>query len=175
MSKARMSRSCTAGAEEAETNSAFAVQIKYKGQRGERTCERRFMHGGTSVLAAVGFLAIAIPFSDSASAQRQIALKNGESVDLGVVYYTSKCKSIVIGTPEVEILDGPPELTLTIRPGMVVPRARGCTNPVLGGTLVAMAKGVKKSKMVRLVFRVKYKTMDGDRQVAKTYHVGLFP
>jgi hypothetical protein len=134
------------------------------------------MHGGTSVLAAVvAIFAIAIPFSDSKSAPRQIALKNGESVDLGNVYYTVKCKSTMIGLPEVEILDGPPELTVTVRPAMVVPRARGCTNKVPGGTLVATAKGVKESKTVKVVFRVKYKTTDGDRQVAKTYEVGLFP
>jgi hypothetical protein len=39
-----------------------------------------------------------------------IALKSGESFELGDVYWiSSTCNSMLIGTPEVEILDGPPE------------------------------------------------------------------
>jgi hypothetical protein len=106
---------------------------------------------------------------------RRIALKDGESMELGIVYFVANCKSITTGTPEVEILEGPPEITLTIKEGMVVPRTQGCTNKVHGGTIVASAKDVKQSKSARLVYRVKYKTKDGDRQVANAYYVELFP
>ena len=37
-----------------------------------------------------------------------IALKSGESADLGSVYSVVNCKSILKSAPEVEILDGPP-------------------------------------------------------------------
>lgn len=136
-----------------------------------------------SLLAAIGFFVSAMIF-DNACAQpniptapqiRRIALKNGETTELGHVYWTTNCRSIMVGTPEVEILEGPPELTLTIKPGMVVNRAAGCTNQVPGGTLVATAKDVQGTKTARLVYRVKYKTRDGDRQVANTYNVELFP
>jgi hypothetical protein len=131
------------------------------------------------LFGVIGYFAGAMVFGNACAQPtpqiRRIALKSGETVELGSVAFTSNCRSIMIGTPEVEILDGPPELTLTIRPGMVVNRAAGCANPVQGGTLVATAKDVQAAKTARLVYRVKYKTRDGDRQVANTYSVELFP
>jgi hypothetical protein len=106
---------------------------------------------------------------------RTIALKSGETIDLLPVYWIVNCKSTVIGEPQVEIMEGPPELSLTIRPGMVVPRAQGCTNQVSGGTMVVAAKDIAERKTARLVYRVKFKTRDGDRQGAQTYSVELFP
>ncbi len=136
----------------------------------------------TSVFGAIGFFVSAMVFGNACAQPipttpqiRRIALKSGETTELGTVYWTSNCRSTMIGTPEVEILDGPPELTLTIRPGMVVPRANGCTNQVSGGTLIAAAKDVQATKTARLVYRVKYRTRDGDRQSANTYSVELFP
>src|SRR4051812_13274671 len=72
-------------------------------------------------------------------AQQRLALKNGESVDIGQVFFISNCRSIVIGQPEVEILDGPDEVTLSIRPEMVLPRAHKCAKLVQGGILVVTA------------------------------------
>jgi hypothetical protein len=106
---------------------------------------------------------------------RTIAMKSGETVELGSAYWATNCKSIAIGEPQAEILEGPPELTLTVRPGMVVPRAQGCINQIPGGTLVAEAKEIPEKKSARLVIRVKFKTKDGDRQAAQTYFVELFP
>ena len=106
---------------------------------------------------------------------RRIALKSGESVELGTVYYVMNCRSVMVGKPEIEILEGPPEVKLTIREGDVVPRAQGCSGNVPGGTLIATALDVKETKIARLIYRVKYKTKDGDRQVANAYYVGLLP
>jgi hypothetical protein len=106
---------------------------------------------------------------------RRIALKSGENVELGTVYYVMNCRSVMVGKPEIEILEGPPEVKLTIREGDVVPRARGCSGKVPGGTLIATALEVKEAKIARLIYRVKYKTKDGDRQVANAYYVDLLP
>jgi hypothetical protein len=106
---------------------------------------------------------------------RTIALKSGEALDLNPVYWVTNCKSIVIGEPQVEIMEGPPEVTLTIRPGMVVPRNQGCTNEISGGTMVVAAKDVAQKKSARLVYRVKFRTRDGDRQTAQVFSVELFP
>jgi hypothetical protein len=136
------------------------------------------------VSGAIGFLVSAMIFGNASAQQgalptvpqvRTIALKSGESIELSTFYYVMNCKSIATAPPEVEILEGPPELTLTLRPGMVVPRNQGCTNQVSGGTMVAAAKDVQEKKTARLVFRVKYKTKDGDRQNAQIYSVELFP
>src|SRR5216684_4018634 len=64
-----------------------------------------------------------------AHAQTRVALKSGETTELGLVYYISNCASIMVGNPEIEVLDGPPELTLSFKPGMVIPRAQNCAKP----------------------------------------------
>ena len=106
---------------------------------------------------------------------RRIALKSGESVELGPVYWVVKCRSIVVGVPAVEVLEGPAELELSIKEGMVLPRRQNCAKTVDGGTLVATAKDVKEPVQARLTYRVKYKTKDGDRQGGGVINVSLFP
>jgi hypothetical protein len=85
------------------------------------------------------------------------------------------CKSIVVGLPEVEILDGPPDVTLSIREEMVLPRRQACPNRVPGGTVVATAKEVQSASQVKLTYRLKFKTKDGPRQTAHVYNISLFP
>jgi hypothetical protein len=110
-----------------------------------------------------------------AHAQQAIALKNGESTELGTVWYVANCRSIMVGMPEVEILEGPPGLTLSIKEAMVLPRRLNCANQVPGGILVATAKDVSDPVQGKLIYRIKYKTKDGDRQLSNTYNVSLFP
>lgn len=50
-----------------------------------------------------------------AFAQQRVAVKNGETVELGTVYYISNCRSIMLGKPEIEVLDGPKEVELSAR------------------------------------------------------------
>jgi hypothetical protein len=106
---------------------------------------------------------------------RRLALKSGENVELGTVYYVANCRSIMIGKPEVEVLEGPPEVKLIIKEGDVVPRRAGCSGKVPGGTLVLAVSEIKETKIARLIYRVKYQTKDGDRQAANAYYLGLVP
>jgi hypothetical protein len=108
-------------------------------------------------------------------AQTRIALKSGESAELQIVYWIRRCASILVGNPEVEILEGPAELTLAIKPGMVLPRAQACAKPVQGGTLIVTAKDIDERKQATLTYRIKYKTKEGDRQQGGVYNVTLFP
>jgi hypothetical protein len=74
----------------------------------------------------------------------------------------------MIGQPEVEILEGAPELSLAIKEEEVVPRRFGCTNKVPGGKLILTAKGsVTEKKEVNLIYRLKYRTKEGDRQTCR--------
>ena len=111
----------------------------------------------------------------SAHAQARITLKSGESTELGLVYWVLNCASIVVGNPEVEVLEGPDELTLEIKKGNVIPRRQNCAKPVPGGTLVVTAKEVNERKDAKLTYRIKFKTKQGDRQQSGTYNVSLFP
>jgi hypothetical protein len=107
---------------------------------------------------------------------KNIALKSGESVELGDVFYISlNCKSLLKGTPTVEILDGPPGVTVVINPANVVPRAYSCANPVAGGKLIVSAKDIQDYSHTRMVLRVNYQTLNGDRQNARNINITLFP
>ena len=132
------------------------------------------MHGSNRTLA----IGVAL-FLSSAAAHGQntlrVALKNGESVDIGPVYVITNCKSIVIGRPDVESLEGPPEVTVSIREEMVLPRLQNCAQKVPGGTVVLTAKDLTASKEAKITYRVKYKTKDGDRQRGVVVNVSLFP
>src|SRR5262249_56259031 len=84
----------------------------------------------------------------------RISLKSGETVELRSVYFIRNCRSILTENPIIEVLEGPEELTLTIKPGTVIPRSKNCSNPVAGGTVVARASEVKAPKESRLTYRV---------------------
>jgi hypothetical protein len=129
-----------------------------------------------SVILHLGFAGVAsIAGAQAQPSSQNLALKNGESSELHPVYWVVNCRSIVVGTPVIEILEGPAELTLALKEGKVLPRRQNCANEVPGGTVVATAKDVTEPKQAKLTYRIKYKTKDGDRQTGHIYNVSLFP
>jgi hypothetical protein len=132
--------------------------------------KQRVMASRWIIVAAV-IAVSAVP----AFAQQRVAVKNGETVELGTVYYISNCRSIMLGKPEIEVLDGPKEVELSVKEGMVIPRRYNCAKPVAGGTVVLTAKDVAEPMDSTITYRVKYKTKDGDRQVSQVYKLSLFP
>src|SRR4051812_5980224 len=72
-----------------------------------------------------------------------IALRSGESAELGHLYWIVNCRSVLKSTPEAEILDGPPGVSLAIKTSMITPRAQRCSNQVPGGTLVITAGNIE--------------------------------
>ena len=131
-----------------------------------------------TVVGAGFCLGSTVLFSGTAAYAQQpqaIALKSGDSAELQNVYFVINCTSIVIGSPEIEVLEGPAELTVEIKEGMVIPRRQNCAKAVPGGTVIATAKEVKERAQARLTYRVKFKTKAGDRQESHVYSVSLFP
>ena len=118
---------------------------------------------GSLFFAAMAF---ASNLADAQTAPRRLALKSGESTDLYPVYYVANCRSIMIGLPEVEVLEGPTEVALNIREEPVLPRRQGCAAKVPGGTLILTAKTVSEQIEAKLTVRVNYKTKDGPRQTS---------
>lgn len=105
-----------------------------------------------------------------------IALKNGETMEFGDVYLISTdCRSLLTGTPGVEIMDGPPGVSVAIKQAMVVPRGHSCAKPVTGGKMIITAKDIEDYSRSSMVLRVTYKTRDGDRQRSQHINVTLFP
>src|SRR5262245_52417510 len=97
-----------------------------------------------------------------ASAQ-DLSLKSGESMDLYPVYWISECKSLLRSFAGIDILEGPPGVVLSIREDMVLAR-RQCPNKVPGGIVVVTVKDVPAKVSGVLRFRVRYNTVDGERQ-----------
>jgi hypothetical protein len=124
------------------------------------------------LVLGLGFI-LGVPCAD---AQNRVVLRKGEAIELTAVYYISNCRSIMIGLPEVEIVEGAAELSLAFKEEQVVPRKFGCVNKVPGGKLILSANGsVTERTEVNLVYRVKYRTKDGDRQIGGANIVTLFP
>jgi hypothetical protein len=104
-----------------------------------------------------------------------IALKSGESTEVGPVYWVINCKSLLKSTPEVEILDGPPAVTASIKEELVLPRFQNCASKVPGGTLVLAAKDIEDPSYTRLTIRVTFRTRDGDRRLSQVFNLSLIP
>src|SRR5262249_51173763 len=146
--------------------------------RSSRRCAMRLRGLAASVVRAFTLsICVAGLSVGAANAQSEgsLALKSGESVELGSVYWVANCRSTMIGLPEVEILECPPGLTLTVKEAMVLPRRQNCPSKVSGGILSAAVGEVKDRLQAKLLYRLKYKTKDGDRQRSHTFDVSLFP
>jgi hypothetical protein len=128
----------------------------------------------TAILLAVAGVGIGAA-ANAQDAPRRLMVKNGESIEVGAVYYVAHCRSIMVGLPEVEVLEGPSEVTLSIKEEPVLPRRLGCANKVAGGTLMLTAKGVTEPTESKLAYRLRYKTKDGDRQTSNAYVISLYP
>jgi hypothetical protein len=126
-------------------------------------------------LAIAGLLASAGAHAQTISGSPSLALKSGESIEVGNVYYVANCRSLLKSTPEVEILDGPPGVTATIKEAMVLPRRGNCANRVPGGTLVLTAKDIEDPSYGALTVRLTFNTKDGERKFSRVYNVSLLP
>jgi hypothetical protein len=106
---------------------------------------------------------------------KRIALRSGESIELQQYLFIVNCRSLLIGTPLLDVLEGPPEVTLTLREGMVFPRRQKCPKPVPGATVIATAKDVAEPKEAKLTIRLRFNTKEGERQGSNSYVLSLFP
>lgn len=132
----------------------------------------------------IAFAAVALAYFAGGSAGAQtiqaavsdIALKNGESTEFADVWWISNdCRSLLIGTPEVEIMEGPPGVSAVIKPAKVVPRTYSCANAIPGGKMIITAESVEEHSRSTMVLRITFKTRNGVRQRSRNIRVTLFP
>jgi hypothetical protein len=126
-------------------------------------------------LAIVGILGRAQAHAQTIWGSASIALKSGESVEVGNVYYAINCRSLLKSAPEVEVLEGPPGVTASIKEGMVLPRASNCAKRVPGGTLVLTAKDIEDPSYTPLTLRFIFRTKDGERKLSQVFNLSLVP
>ena len=113
--------------------------------------------------------------ADAQAPPSRLALKNGETIEVGPVYWVANCRSVMIGLPEIEILEGPAGVTLGIKEEGVLPRRQGCAAKVPGGRLMMSAKDITEQAEAKVTYRLSYKTKDGPRQTSNSYILSLFP
>ncbi len=124
--------------------------------------------------ALAAFALSGLPAVAADNDAKTLAAKGGESVDLMAVYGAHNCQSTLAATPEVEVLQGPPEVKLSVKEDLVTPK--NCKNKIKGGFVVASIAKIDKPVDGKLTFRVKYKAKDGQsRQTSHVYSVTLFP
>jgi len=120
---------------------------------------------------------VAIPRIPSArAADETIALKSGETADLGNLFFVVNCKSLLNGPIAIEVLEAPPGVTASVKEQKVIPRKFNCAKEVPGGHLLVTASGdVKVRTQGILTVRLKFPTKDGERQQSRSINVTLFP
>jgi hypothetical protein len=129
-----------------------------------------------AALATICLAAAMIIAGVSAQAAEVIALKSGETAEIANLFWVANCRSLLKGPMTVEILDGPADVTASIREQKIVPHALNCAKPVVGGVLLLTApKEVKQRTQAKLILRVKYPTVDGERQKGHDIDLTLVP
>jgi hypothetical protein len=100
-----------------------------------------------------------------------IALKSGESEEVSDLYYVTNCMSLLNSAPQVEVVDGPPGVTASIKEDMVLPRQQKCAAKVKGAKLLVSAAKVEDPSFSQLAVRVTYDTREGIRK--QTFYINL--
>jgi hypothetical protein len=127
------------------------------------------------ILIAIAFLTIAGQVSaQSPSPPETISIRDGETVPLGKVTWVNAatCESFFKSVQQVDMMEGPSEVSLKFEPGKVLTT---CKKYVNGGTIMATAKGVTEYMDSMLVYRVRFTGKDGPHEFTRRYHVLLFP
>lgn len=128
------------------------------------------------LVTALFGICIALCPLQSIEAAESLAIKSGESIELGTLFWVTNCRSILKGSVKAEILEGPSGLSVTVRDQKVVPRSANCAKEVPGGILVLTAdKDVKARAQGKLTIRMKYPTLDGERQKSREIDMTVLP
>jgi hypothetical protein len=139
------------------------------------------MHLMSKMLGVIVGLALMTAASTPARSQinqalmSEVALKSGESVELGDLLWTVNCRTYLKGLPQVEILDGPPAVTVAVKEKMILPRFKQCAKRVPGGTLSLTAGDITDESYTTLRLRIKYNTLEGPRDRSVSLRVALIP
>jgi hypothetical protein len=134
------------------------------------------MQSRFAALSAIS-LAVTTAFTGvPAQAAEVVALKSGETVELGNEFFAVNCRSLLKGPITVEVLEGPSDVTASIREQKIIPHIQNCAKPVEGGVLLLTApKEIKARTQAKLILRVKYPTVDGERQKSRDIDLTLLP
>jgi len=144
--------------------------------------------GGGMTMRVISTLAAALAIATPAFAQQQqqipaptlFSIRGGETLPLrAFASVTPDCVSTFAHVDGIDILDGPPEITMKFELGQVSVNSvagKACTS-VAGGTIViTAAKDFKEQQEADLTFRVRYKTKHSNSSTwTGRYHLLMYP
>ncbi|MFY9640239.1 MAG: hypothetical protein ACLPJW_10690 [Rhodomicrobium sp.] len=104
-----------------------------------------------------------------------ISLRSGETLEVMDLWYAINCASQLNSAPLAEVMEGPSEVTVSIKEAMVVPREQDCDKPIGGGKLLFSAKDVHDYSASTLTVRITYDTKDGERKPTYSFNIILLP
>jgi hypothetical protein len=122
-----------------------------------------------------GGLAIALLFGSAPAHAQDYSIKSHETIELFSVYWISNCKSILKSFAGIDKLEGPDQISLSLKPGRVYAHRQRCAAPVNGATVMVKSGTLAQQTHSKLVFRVRYNTVDGLRQSTHTVMLDLYP
>jgi hypothetical protein len=130
----------------------------------------------TAVFTLPAFVLVTSISVAARAEDRAITIKNGETVELAQLYAVLKCQNNMRGLPTAEILVGPPQLSLSLKEAMVVPRSLpNCKQHVPGAILSVTANGVTETSTSRIIVRWRYDKFDGVSHSGRNYGVTMTP
>lgn len=103
------------------------------------------------------------------------AMKSGETIDITDLSYIINCKSLMTGLPEVQILEGPPGVTVSVVDTMVTSRVQQCPRAVKGAKLKLKADNIDDQSTSEMTLKIIFKTKDGDKLRDFKFVLDLFP
>src|SRR3954447_6596220 len=96
-------------------------------------------------------------FAQALAQERTITVKNGESVEIARLYSVLDCKVNAKMPPKVELLVGPPQLSILVKEAKVMPTLTPlCKNEVDGAIVYLIANEVKEVSTETVVVRWQY-------------------
>jgi len=106
------------------------------------------------------------------------SIKSGETLLLrSLTTVTPNCEPLFESFDSIDVIEGPPELSLKFEPGRVktYTTSHTCPEAVPGGRIMVTAKSVDERREAMLVFRVSYQTKTGPWQQTIRFRMLMFP
>lgn len=104
-----------------------------------------------------------------------ISLKSGETLEIMNLSYSVNCDSQLNSPPLAQVMEGPTEVSVTVKEAMVVPREQNCDKPQKGGKLLFSAKDIDDYSTSTLTVRITYDTREGERNPSYSFNIILLP
>jgi hypothetical protein len=128
------------------------------------------------LLLRAGVLLLILAADEPACAQDgSLTARSGQVIDVRPVFRQINCRGTLVARPEVEVLQSPPELTLSIKDEMVEVPGANCPAKVKGAMVVVTVGQIAQPMQGRLIFRVKYKGKYRESQTGHAYDYSLSP